>query len=119
MTAIGRPRLDIDAQHLWIEDFRYAEAHTDNRLLNLVARVLRPFAGALLESRLNLPLGPQGDRLLAEANSRLSSGIALDDGVMLRGEVAGVRLTGLAVNRDGLEVMVETHGELVIAVAGG
>ena len=115
LSASGTPHLDIDKQHLSLEGFRY-DAHTDSRLLNLAATLLRPFAGSLLEPWLEMPLAPHAERLLSEANSRLAAGIELADGVHLFGNAAGVRLTELAISARGLRVRVETHGELSIRV---
>lgn len=115
LSASGRPRLDIEKQHLSLEGFRY-DAQTDSRLLNVVATLLRPFAGRLLEPWLEMPLAPHAQRLLDEANTRLAAGISLGEGVRLFGKAAGVRLTQLEVNALGLLLQVETHGDLSIQV---
>lgn len=115
LSASGRPRLDIERQHLSLEDFRY-DVDTDSRLLNIAATVLRPFAGAILEPWLGLPLAPQAGRLLGEVNARLDTGIALGEGVQLHGRMDGVRLTGLAVSAHALALMVETHGDLQVLI---
>ncbi|MDO9174281.1 MAG: DUF4403 family protein, partial [Actinomycetota bacterium] len=115
LSASGTPRLDIDRQQLLLENFHY-DVHTDSTLINIAATLLRPFAGTILEPWLNLPLKPQAERLLAEVNTRLADGIVLGEGVTLHGKAAGVRLTGLAVQADGLAIMVETHGELSVEV---
>lgn len=115
LGAGGRPRLDVDGQHLALEDFHY-DVHTDSRLLNIAATLLRPFAAAILQPWLSLPLQPQAQRLLEEVNTRLATGIGLTDGVTLRGEVLGVRLTGLSVTAAGLALAMETHGQLSVAI---
>lgn len=115
LEAHGQPRLDIERQHLSLEGFHY-DAHTDNRLLNIVAKLLRPFAGTLLEPWLDMPLAPHAERLLEEANTRLAAGILIAEGVTLSGRAAGVRLTGLTVTAHGFSLLVETHGELSIQV---
>ncbi|MFP5384422.1 MAG: DUF4403 family protein [Gammaproteobacteria bacterium] len=115
LGAGGRPRLDVDGQHLALEDFHY-DVHTDSRLLNIAATLLRPFAAAILQPWLSLPLRPQAQRLLDEVNVRLTAGIGLADGVTLHGEVLGVRLSGLSVNASGLELAMETHGQLDVAI---
>jgi hypothetical protein len=113
LSASGNPHLDIEKQHLSLEGFRY-DAHTDSRLLNVLATLLRPFAGRLLEPWLEMPLAPHAQRLLDEANARLAAGIELGEGVTLLGNAAGVRLTKLNVTSHGLVLQVETHGELSI-----
>lgn len=115
LGAGGRPCLDVDGQHLALEDFHY-DVHTDSRLLNIAATLLRPFAAAILQPWLSLPLQPQAQRLLDEVNTRLSAGITLADGIRLHGEALGVRLTGLSVNASGLGLVMETHGRLDVAI---
>lgn len=115
LSASGKPRLDIEQQHLSLDDFHY-EAHTDSTLLNIAATLLRPFAGTVIEPWLNIPLAPQAQRLLAEVNTRLASGIAMGEGVTLHGKAAGLRLTNITVQAHGLAVMVKTQGELSISI---
>lgn len=115
LSASGKPRLDIAEQRLSLDDFHY-DVHTDSTLLNIAATLLRPFAGAILQPWLSLPLAPQAERLLTEVNERLATGIVLADGVTLHGNAGGVRLTGLAVHAQGLAVMVETHGDLEVEI---
>lgn len=113
LSASGRPTLDVDGQHLALRDFRY-DMHTDSRLLNIASTLLRPFAGAVLEPWLSLPLQPQAERLLEEVNARLSHGIALAGDIALYGQVNRMRLAGLRVDAEALRLTVETHGELLL-----
>lgn len=115
LSARGRPRLDVDGQHLALEDFRY-DVETDRTLLNIAATLLRPFAGAILQPWLSLPLQPQAQRLLDEVNQRLERGIRLAGDVALHGRVLGIRLSGLQVDSAGLRATLETHGELSVTV---
>ncbi len=115
LSASGKPQLDIERQHLSLDDFHY-DAHTDSTLLNIATTLLRPFAGTVIEPWLNIPLAPQAQRLLAAVNARLTRGVALGEGVTLHGKAAGLRLTKIAVQAHGLAIMVETQGELSIKI---
>lgn len=115
LEASGCPKLNVDRQHLSLEGFRY-EAQTDSRLLNLLAAVLRPFAGKLLEPWLDIPLAPHVQRLLDEINARLDEGIVLGEGIVLTGKAGDIRLTALTAHAQGMRLSVETHGELSISI---
>lgn len=115
LSARGKPRLDSASQQLTLDDFSY-DVHTDRALVNIAATLLRPFAGAILQPWLNLPLAPQAERLLAEMNARLGTGLELTDGVLLHGRADTIELTGLTVTGDGLVVTVATRGELQVDV---
>lgn len=114
LSASGRPTLDNDGQHLALRDFRY-DMHTDSRLLNIAATLLRPFAGAVLEPWLSLPLEPQAERLLDEINARLSEGIRLAEGIALSGRIDSMQLAELSIDAEALRLTIRTGGELQLS----